>query len=158
MKNRRNTYLLLALVITVWGIILYKAVTTLAPDKKTAETGSIQTNFTPKPLKTRDTFTISVHPRDPFLDEITPQSKSIPPKRARTKTTKKEAAPPIPIQFSGRIAGSSAKEHIYFVSINNTRHLMKLNDEIGQVTLLRGNAKTIRVKYRNQLKTIPLSQ
>ena len=64
----------------------------------------------------------------------------------------------IPVRFSGMIAGKSPEEHIYFVSVNNQQHLMKINDVVQQVKLVKGNAKAIRIKYNDQLKTIPISQ
>ncbi len=157
MKNKRNTYLLLAVVIAVWGMIIYKMVNTFYPDKKIAETETFHASFKPRPLKAEDTFSIVEHQRDPFLGSFESQRKKRASKRVQPLPPKEEG-PKISIGFSGMIAGKSAKEHIYFVSINNKQHLMKINDEIQQVKLIRGNAKSIRIKHNNQLKTISIAQ
>lgn len=157
MKNKRNTYLLLAVVIAVWGMIIYKMVNTFYPDKKIAETEIAHAGFEPRPLKAQDTFSITAHQRDPFLGSFESRKKKRAAKSVRSLPPKEEG-PKIPIGFSGMIAGKSTKEHIYFVSINNQQHLMKINDEIQKVKLVKGSAKSIRIKHNNQLKTIPITQ
>ena len=156
MKKKQNTYLLLLLVITIWSIILYKAINTIYPNKKTTKTDTIHINFKPEPLKQQDTFGISVHQRDPFLGIVSSATKNV--KRVRPLPVKKEEKPQIPIAFSGRITGKIPGEHIYFISINNRQYVMKVNDEIQQVKLVKGSAKAVRVHHNGQVKTIPVTQ
>lgn len=157
MKNKRNTYLLLASVAIIWGIIIYKMIHTIYPGKKVAETGVLFAGFQPKPIQNQDTFSISVHQRDPFLGTfIIAKTKNTPPKKR--KSGPKKEMPKIPVSFSGMISGKTAKENIFFVSINNQQYIMKINDEIQQVKLVKGSAKNIRIRYHNTLKIIPVTQ
>ena len=156
MKNKRNTYLLLASVVVIWGIIIVKMIGAVSPDSPITETRIVQTDFTPEPLEEQETFSISTHERDPFLGGfITPKTKKTSAKRR--KPAPKPETPEISIRFSGMISGKTAKEAIFFVSVNNQRHIMKPGDEIQGVKLLKGTAKTIRVRYNGQFKTIAIS-
>ncbi|MEM9686565.1 MAG: hypothetical protein AAF934_06540 [Bacteroidota bacterium] len=158
MKRRRNTYLLFAVVVSIWGIIGYKIIKTLHPDKRVIPTGEHPVDFRPKALQKRDTFAISVHQRDPFLGTFNmPKTKRVTVRNPRP-VSKKEEAPEIPITFSGMITDNTSKEKIFFVSINNQHYVMKPQDEIQQVRLIKGNKNAIHVRYNNQLKTIPIGQ
>ena len=157
MKNKRNTYLLLASVVIIWGIIIYKMTHTLSPDKKVAETGKLLAGFKPKPVQEKDVFDVSVHQRDPFLGTfIAPEIKT---KRIakRKPVAQKQEAVPIPVNFSGMITDKNSGEKIFFVSVNNRQYLMKINDEVQEVKLVKGNAKAISIRYKNQLKTISIT-
>lgn len=156
MKNKRNTYLLLASVVIIWGIIIYKMIGAVSPDSPIAETEIVLAGFTPKPLQQQEVFSTSEHQRDPFLGGfITPKTKKTSAKTR--KSVPKPEKPQISIRFSGMISGKTAQDAIFFVSVNDQQHMMKPGDEIQGVKLLKGTAKTIRVRYNGQFKTIPIT-
>lgn len=159
MKNKRNTYLLFAIVVIVWGIISYKILNTLYPNKETVKPQEELADFQPKPVQEQHTFTVSAHQRDPFLGTFNlPETKHITSGSPKAVSKKKEEMSKIPIIFSGMITDKTSKEKIFFVSISSQQYVMRINDEVQQVKLLKGDKKAIRVKYNNQLKTIPITR
>lgn len=154
MKKNTKTYLLLATVALIWGTIGYRIISGMGNDD-TPETQLKQVSFKPLPTKEKKSFAILADYRDPFLGTI--------PKKPiqKKKRSSKPKAPPVPevqILYTGFVADKDTKQNIFFVSINGTQHLMSPANEIDKVKLLSGNAKSIRVRYNNKIKTIPLKE
>jgi len=154
MKNKRNTYFLLVLVLVVWGMIGYRIFSSLGTDKNAELSKNIAVNFNPTAIKKQDTFTISSYDRDPFLGTF--KRKKIPVKR-KSISVKKEIQWPT-IRYSGLIDNTNTDKQIYFVFVNNVQYLMKLKDEMEGVKLLKATNDEITVRFNKQTKKIALNQ
>ena len=158
MKNKRNTYLLLGVVMIIWGLILYKMIHTLYPREEHSATRVLGVSFKATPIQEQDTFSIAIHERDPFLDVFRPKRIQHKPKRSTSVRIREENVPQLAIAFSGMITDTKSKARIFFVTINGQQHLMKIDEEIADVKLIRGSEDAIRIRHKNKLRTIAISQ
>ena len=89
MKSKRNQYLLLGLVLLIWGVVLWKFV---------SFTDHAEVNITPIAVSgggnqsntSKSTYTFHLNYRDPFLKAS---------RRKKTPETSSQSAPPIPRRF-----------------------------------------------------------
>ncbi len=155
MQNNLKTYVLLAVVVLIWGIIGYKIISWMNQDEAPIPQATFS-EFKPKQLKSRDTFSIVADYRDPFLGSFESQttSKRITKSSLPIKTT----LPEVSIVYTGIITDTETKSNIYFITINGQQYLMNLKDKIQEVQLVSGNSIAIKVKYHNQLMTIPIQK
>ncbi len=56
------------------------------------------------------------------------------------------------------MAENGKKGRMFFVTINGKQHLMKLNQTVEMVRLLKGNKQTITVRYPGHTETIALQK
>ena len=154
MQQKRKTYLLLALVVVVWGILGFRIVKTLSPDSETSQV-IVSTAGISFPEIKNDSFAIRANYRDPFLGTW---SKSDKPAKTKKKLKKIPQLPKIPIIYSGSMAENGKKGRMFFVTINGKQHLMKLNQTVEMVRLLKGNKQTITVRYPGHTETIALQK
>jgi len=154
MHKNTKTYLLLAAVLLIWGIIGHRV---FSGNSGATE---IKANFEKSPLKSlptqvKDTFSILANYRDPFLGTF-PKKKVKKTKRA-TKP-KKVVEPEMNVQFTGLVTDNDSKQRIFFVNINGQQHLMGVKDEIQKVRLLSGTSTSIRVRANGKTRTIDLQE
>ncbi len=150
MKNKTKTYLLLLGVLSIWGIIGYKILTTLNPDAPKLVHNDFDASFNPKINTTIDTFSIQTVNRDPFLGTLIVKKKPTTVKKQVVVKTEW-----IPISYHGSILQQQGKNKVFIVSIQNQQSIMKIGQTINGVKLLRADAKNIVVTYKNMRKTIP---
>ena len=120
MKKQTKTYLLLGFVLLIWGIIGFKLLGALSSKPEQSNIVERSINFTPKAVKKKDTFSLVVNYRDPFLGTLpTPTKKN----RAR-KIVPKDPEPEIKIEYTGLVQDKDTKERIFFLTIEGQPHLM----------------------------------
>lgn len=154
MQKNTKTYLLLAVVLLIWGLIGYKIFNWM-PDNDEAMVLSTKVDYKPKQIKERDTFSIVANYRDPFLESA--PEKVIAPKK-NLSTQPKAEEPTIDIRYTGFITDGSSHQKIFFVTINGQQKMMKLNDKVADVTLLAGSKETIKVSYQKKQITLVLEK
>lgn len=155
MNKKRNTYILLAAVLAIWGFIGYRVLRTLNPKQEPSPVMDKSVSFQPEALKKQEAFAVSVHKRDPFLGTITK-----PKKKTAPKPTVRTEIPPemeVPVYYAGMVKDDKSREKIYFVQIDGMQQLMHINDEINGVKLVRGNEQEITILYNGKRKNIPIN-
>ncbi|XLS30049.1 hypothetical protein ACJD0Z_04310 [Flavobacteriaceae bacterium M23B6Z8] len=156
MKNKRNTYLLLVLVLAIWGIIGYRIVGALAPDDTEITKPVITAEFNPKPIQERERFSISSYNRDPFLGTIKVKKTHKPQKQVNTTAPKEEPWPDI--RYAGRVGDSESEEDIFFIYINDTQHLFTNGFETNGVKLLKGDASGVMLRFKGKTRQYTLDE
>lgn len=157
MKKQNKTYVLLAVVIGVWGIIAFKFINGVSP--KTQEIVQVTSDqiFIPKQIKERDTFAILADYRDPFLGTVQ-APKKVTSKKNTTRVIKKEVVPTKSILYTGFITDKGSKQKIFFVTVEGQQQMMSINDTFQEVKLVRGTKTSIRVKYDGRTQNISLTE
>jgi len=151
LKNKTKTYLLLAAVLGVWGIIGYKIVNGLSPDISEITEQEFTTTFKPKANTEAEKFFIQNTERDPFLGTLVNKRKSL----STSKTNKQKSLENLPvITYGGLVKKQNTSDQVFVININNKQYLLKKNQVVDSVTLIRGNAKEIVVRYNNKSQTI----
>ena len=155
MKKNNKTYLLLAVVIGIWGFIGFRLLNVVNPGPiKNAQIVSNET-YVPKQLKARDTFSLALNYRDPFLGAV------IAPKKAKKIVAKKEVKPKAPekaISYTGFITDKASQQKIFFLTIEGQQHMMALNDVVQGVKLIQGTKNNVKVRLDGNTRTIALKE
>lgn len=150
MKNKTKTYILLSLVLAIWGIIGYKIVATVNPDTNAPVQDNFNVAFNPKTNTEIDTFSVKTANRDPFLGTLL--VKKTPIKKTKKVTVKKNEW--VPVVYNGIVSNKNTTNKVYVVSINNKQYLMKLGQEFNGIKLIKGNNTEITVSYKGERKTV----
>lgn len=148
LNKKTKTYLLLAAVLGIWGTIAYKIITGLNSELPTVEPLEMVSDFNPKADISKETFTIKPIERDPFLGTLY---------QKKQKTTSKGALKATSVTFplisyQGMIKKRKAKDKVFIININQKQHLLKIGQTRDSITLIKGSAKEIQLRYRNQYK------
>ena len=154
MKNKTKTYILLASVLIIWGIIGYKIISTIQPDTPQVHFQNQVVAFKPKKRIEVDTFSINKVNRDPFLGTL--YKKKEPIIKIKPKPLKKEFVW-LPITYHGAISKTDSKSQVFIVSISGRQCLMKIKQEINGVRIRSGNEKAITVTYKGRSKVVSKS-
>ncbi len=151
MKNKTKTYLLLAAVLAIWGIIGFKIVTTLNPEVPEAKKQEDRITFTPKSHTVKDTFSIRPAQRGPFLGTLYVKKQESTPRITKPK----EEFIWIPITYHVTVSKQDSKEKLCILSINGQQYIMKIGQEVQEVKLVKASNTDIQVSYKGQRKTVP---
>lgn len=158
MKTKKNIYILLAVVLFVWGAVLYQVFSFTNSDEISV---SNNPEFVIKPLKIkeRQTFTINVNYRDPFLGKMyTPQTVSNVKASTKTKKQPKSQENLVwpSILYKGMISDVKNKNKIFILIIDGQYHYMKIGDTENEIFLKEGNKESVYIKYKGNLNLIML--
>lgn len=149
--NKTKTYLLLVVVLAIWGTIGYKIINGINSNTPELKVQEFNVSFNPKINPKIDTFSIQKTNKDPFLGTLT--SKLIKGKAKTISKDKKTEYYPV-VSFSGVVKKQNTSDQIFVVSINNQQYLLKKGQKADSVTLINGNIKAIIVKYKNKSQSI----
>lgn len=159
MKNKKNIYILLPIVLFVWGAVLFQLFSFTNSDENIPATNS---ELTIKPLKfnKRQSFIIDINYRDPFLGKMYAENTISKPKAngskiVKTAKPKETLVWPI-ISYKGLISDTKDKTKIFMLIIDNKNHYMKIGDTENEVFLKSGDKESVYVKYKGNLNLIML--
>lgn len=154
MKKNNKTYLLLALVLGIWGIIGFKVIKVANPAPRLVADMGTNEIFVPKQLKKRDTFSIVANYRDPFLGTVHAPKKT---RKAIPKKVKRQVPEKV-IAYTGFITDKASKQKVFFVTVDGQQQMMGLNDIFKEVKLMGGTKDKIKVRYKGSTRNIALKQ
>ncbi len=157
MKNKKNIYLLLPVVLIIWGLLGYRVYTSLSPTDTVIQDNLPTTQFKPQEIVATETFTISTDYIDPFLGEVSKKSKVI-TKKSNKKVTATPQSPFPTIVYKGVVAATGKKEQVFIISINGKQYFFKKNNTKNEVKLVRGMATEVVVQFQNQKRTFPITK
>lgn len=159
MKNKKNIYILLPIVLLVWGGVLYQVFSFSSTDK----ISPVEKNeFIIKPLKIkeRQTFAINVNYRDPFLGKMYAPKKD---SAAHVKSTKVNRQPKPQetlvwpsVLYKGMISDIKEKKKVFILIIDGKNHYMKIGDTQNEIFLKDGDKESVYIKYKGNLNLIML--
>lgn len=153
-KNKSKTYILLAVVLLIWGIVGYKLISALNPEAVPQQTAAnYEVAFKPKNEIIEDTFTLKGVERDPFLGKMIKPEKEV----KKKITGIKKSISPVPekqLAFSGTVSDKTSKEKIFFIQIDGVQQLMSPGQIINGVKLISGNEQQVIVSSNGKRKVI----
>lgn len=151
-KANKTTYILLLVVVGIWGYFIVSLLSDLNPEFDTPEQFVAQSPRIKNPTE-KEKFELIETTRDPF--DMPKVNKSTTSNREKTTLKKKELSWPS-INYLGTISDGGQKQSIYVVSINGKQQLLKKGQSANEVTLVRASAKEIVVKFEGDTKIIAL--
>lgn len=162
MKNKKLTYLLIVLLIVVWGLIVYKVIGALTgdddsyPDTPTRHKKEVYNDYQiPK-----DTTRLQQNYRDPF--GLVQQKDTIKSNIAFAGTSKTSRHIPPPetnwnfIRYIGYIKNPGSKKMISILHINGQEVLLADGESASQVTLIKNMRDSIKINYKSKTKYISI--
>jgi hypothetical protein len=159
MKNKKSIYILLPLVLIIWGLIIYRFLSFSTADI-TEDTASSNYSLKPIVLKPRDSFIIKVNYRDPFLGRMysPPTKLTANLRKSRKKTTIAEPLQWPSVIYKGIVSDTKNKKKVFMVIINGTTYLMSEKDKEQEIQLNTGNRDFIEVTYKGNKNKINIQQ
>lgn len=140
--KQKNNYLLLAAVIVVWSVVVYKLFYSRhepivkGNDSKPLAFISHNSDF--------EKFEIKVNYRDPFLSAG--KIKPLVPKKIRKKTSKPAVLFP-KIKYAGVLKSKDA--YRFLIEIDRQQYCFNLKDTFKDVTLVSGDDNRITIVYQS---------
>ena len=157
MKNKKNIYLLLSVVLIVWGGVLYQ-VFSFTNDEEVISSANPEFTIKPLKIKKRQVFAINVNYRDPFLGKMyAPQvvTKVKSPTVKKTTKIQENLVWPV-ILYKGMISDTKDKNKIFMLVIDGHNTYMKIGDTENEIYLKKGDKESVYVKYKGNLNLIML--
>ncbi|RZS98807.1 hypothetical protein [Aquimarina brevivitae] len=148
LKGKKGLYILLPLVLLIWGAIIYQVVDAFA-DEDPILTNAAIVNVKDIKVNERKAFTLSTVDRDPFLGTVYKPKKVTPSPTRRPKATSISWPS---IQYKGVVSNGDATQAIFLVSINGTDQLMQLGETMADITLVNGDQQKIKTRYKGKIK------
>lgn len=149
MKNKKSIYILLPLVLFIWGAVMYQLFSfSSSEDMPTMVSSEISL----KPIKVskRDSVVINTNYRDPFLGKVY-RSEIVKSTKKKLVSKKVEALVWPTIQYKGIVSDTKEKSKIFMLVINNQTHLMKKGQTENEIYLKEGDRESVYLKYKGEL-------
>lgn len=162
MKNKKTIYVLLPIVLLIWGAVMYQFFY-FSTAEELQTTTSNEFILKPIDIKERDTVVINVKYRDPFLGKMYAEkgNETI----AKKKTTKFKKAPKIvepivwpTIVYKGIVSDTKEKNKVFMLIINGQTFLMRKGETENEIFLKEGDRESVYVKYKGNLNLILLQE
>lgn len=159
MKKKKTLYLMLPLIILVWGVVFYQLFSYIF-SSPTYANETVKEVINIDEIK-QDTFSIVADYRDPFLGKkarFKKQSNSSSnTKKNLHKTIKNQikAEKPWPlITYNGMIKNNNSDRRVGIIKIGGKEYLVKEEDIVSEVTILFINKNVVEVRFQKENKTI----
>lgn len=150
MKRNRKTYLLLAMVAAIWGILGFRLLRAIDPVPDPLGPIGNTILFIMPTGKEKDTFSILANYRDPFLGTMPPD---LSPKSSGPRPLPKKE-PAIDIRYTGFVKEKGSGNSIFFVHIDGEQRMLSRDESYGTVKLLSGDGDRIKVRANGTNLTI----
>jgi len=152
------TYILLPVVIIIWGIVFYKIFIGIkSPNKAMGNVNTIIGGNDSSLFKV-DTFSIINNYRDPFMNNQT--NTTYKPGATHNLPIKKEAvvtSAPLKwpdIMYNGIIKSKKSPQQLVMVKINGASNFMTKGDNIAGIELLKVYKDSIVICYSGEKRTV----
>jgi hypothetical protein len=160
MKNKKLIYILLPLVLLIWGIIFYKIFTRI--DISNNDQASF---FKPEKSDTiakKDTFILIADYRDPFLDQPGFVNYKSEKENEELKLRTERSMPPPAIQFpdikyNGLIINAKNKNKIGLFMLNNKYYILKEGETKEEVLITKLFKDSVFIQFEKHKKTIKIN-
>lgn len=166
MKNKKLTYILIPLVLGLWGTILYKIFHTV--NTKSTDL-SVNKNIITDNMQTQTVLdTFSIHPvyNDPFLRKKTNNAnyqKAQPKPATNISETKKVVKPEVTqpsaitwpgIVYNGLVKNQKSNKLLAMIQVNGQSNIMQTGDVFAELQLVKVTKDSIEILFHSERKTI----
>ncbi|MDR2270597.1 MAG: hypothetical protein LBF27_06795 [Sphingobacterium sp.] len=163
MKNKAMTYILLSLVVGLWGYILYKIFAAVSDEDqgpRTAQKNFVQNVSDLSFYSQKKTTALLLNYPDPMLKQV---NAPVLPVEPAVQSPTNYVAPPVEnyqpepqvnIQYIGFIENLNDKKPTAIVMIMDRQYMMNIGDQQGEVKLTGIQQGHILVKVHGKNKTI----
>lgn len=139
MKSKKGLYVLIALVVIIWGLIIYRVLSNVSFTADVPLSNNVESSVSSLNVKL-DSFSIVADYRDPFLgkkrkaeQQLSTKKNVFPRKKIENKV--KIIEPKRDIRYKGLIINKSSKSSLAILNIDGKEVLMKKNDTYNDIIL-----------------------
>lgn len=156
-QKKKTIYILLPIVILVWGFVFYQLYGYFFSTPSYANTEE-KTIINIDEIK-KDTFSIVANYRDPFLSQKKAQiANHQVAVKINGSTTKKNSAPTVlkwpSIQYKGMIKNNNSERRVAIVNIDGKERIVKEGTTLIELKVVKIEKETITVSFQDEQKTI----
>lgn len=161
MKNKKQIYILLPVVLLVWGIIGYRIFSAMSGDSDEPVSFNSPTSAWVDNAEVDVDYELNLDYSDPFLKNTARwKSSSVQsnnPNKVVVKPKIKKVVKAIPlawpaIRYNGLIRKTNDKSTLYIIEINGRSNFMSLGEELEQLKLLKAYRDSIQVEFQGKEK------
>lgn len=160
MKGKKGIYILLPVVVAIWGIIGYKIYKSVYPDVNTEATANTIV-FEAAADTTQETFALAANYDDPFLSGVNARnySGSKANKSPKSIVTPKKIVPektilPWPqIKYKGSVTNQQSKVQVGLVSINNKDYMLKNGESKEGISIGKISKDSVVILFEKESRT-----
>jgi hypothetical protein len=164
MKSKPLTYLLIVSVAAVWGIIFYR-IFSASGEEGLPFKPLVQSRLTDESLEDytlKDTFTLLLNYRDPFLSKSSEPaapalSSNTPAVVNSTFAELKPQKPPVNwegVKYTGFISNAAGKRLVALMTIQGKEYMLAEGQSASGVKLLKNMKDSVKVSYQDKIKNI----
>lgn len=159
MKSKKSIYILLPIVLIIWGMIIYQFFS--YTNSQVIEVQEELPLFVNIDYKEPDTTALDISHRDPFTGKLENAKENIGSTRKNAANASKMNAESkheeqTKIEYKGIVSDVANKKKVFMVIIDNRTFLMKQGDKENEVELINGNRESITIKHKGKKKNILL--
>lgn len=159
MKSKKSIYILLPIVLIIWGMIIYQFFS--YTNSQVIEVQEELPLFVNIDYKEPDTTALNINHRDPFtgkLENANRNASSSNVKAINQPKTQILSTPEVQtqIEYKGIVSDVANKKKVFMVIIDDQTFLMKQGDKENEVELINGNRESITIKHKGKKKNILL--
>jgi hypothetical protein len=158
MKSKKSIYILLPLVLLIWGMLIYQFFSYTSPE--VIEVQEELPLFVKIDYKEPDTTALDINHRDPFTGKLENANRNSSSNAKASNEPKIQilSTPEVQtqIEYKGIVSDVANKKKVFMVIIDNQTFLMKQGDKENEVELINGNSESITVKHKGKKKNILL--
>lgn len=168
-NNKKLTYILIPVVLIIWGGILFKIMQYRSSDETSGNSIPSYTENKEIAME-KDSFSLIADYNDPFIKRrYSPPKEKSSSAESKVVSTRRNRSPQRSprvnrrrvrwpnIAYGGVIINENNKELTALINLNNTNRLLYEGDVFEDVTLLEIYNDSIIVSYMDEQKTIPKS-
>ncbi len=148
LKSKKGIYILLPLVVFIWGAILYQVLDAFSDDDPVI-TNTTDIKFSEIKTVERQQFEIGAVERDPFLGTLYRPKKEVAKKPV---IIKKNPITWPSIRYKGLVSGQGGSKAIFLVEINGADQLLERNQSFSEIKLVKGSSVSILLRYKGESK------
>ena len=155
-KKKVNKVLIIAVAL-IWGVVLYKFAAPYFTTTDTVITADVLVKPPQTFLRKKDTFSLVIPERDPFLGKISKQNK-----RPTTITTPKPKRTPKPtsvipqnwpkIQYLGFVKSKTSTSRLGLVRVNGILKRIRKGDRVKNITIKKIEEDLISIQFQKETK------
>lgn len=162
MKSKKSIYILLPLVLLIWGILGYRLFSFFGNDETEVQENS---NFQVQNIdyKAPDSIKIVVDYRDPFTGKLSSgnnneNTNSVirKPKSENTILEKQEIKPVI--VYRGLVSDTKDKNKVFMFSVDNKTYLLERGQTENDIKVISGDAKQITLLINKKKEVVAISK
>lgn len=147
LKSKTSLYILLPLVVIIWGIVIYRVVGAVSEEPETIENIPVVSKGEIKRIE-KDTFSLVSINHDPFLGHYYKTAVPVEKKKIPSETKIEWPA----VTYLGLVSDSGKSSKIHILQINGKQFLMEKGNSAEGIKIIGSRSNEVILLYKRDRK------